>query len=279
MPQKNQAATRRTTTELVTLAMKMVAMKIVAMKMVAARMVLGILIPGVLLHFDPFMLGGQDGESLVGSLSAGVYVLMFLCMAAFLIQLISGQRWPRLAGILCGAIFTGALLSALLGAVMVPFSIIAIPLNGLGLLGFYPFIVSALYFRTAETAFSEDATSLASRWPKVCRAFAGFVIVIAIPIVMVFAANTELDRLTAAASGGGLTRTHAARNVNWGVGWPMERYLTKAGDSDRIVRAYQRVRAERQSGDADVISLQALYSNLTGRDIEARLKDLAANSD
>jgi hypothetical protein len=227
---------------------------------IAVKAIAGVVIPIVMLRFDPFVLGGQDGESLVGSLSAGAYVLMSLSMTAFLLQLILRREGTLLSKLLSGAIFAGALISGVVGIDMLPFSIVGVRVYGLGLLGLYPFIVSVIYFRTGRSALVERSQT--ENWRTYGCAFAGFVMVIAIPILMVYAANSELDRLTTAAKAG----ADPGR-----VDWHWEGYLTWAGDTDRIVREYKlNFNQTRQRGD-----LGALYRNLTGRTIEARLNALA----
>ena len=233
----------------------------------AMHVTLGIVIPAVMLRFDPFVLGGQDGDSLVGSLSAGVYVLMFLSMTAFLGRLILGRGAPRLSWLLGGARFAGSLVSGLLGTVMLPLSVLGIRVYGLGLLGFYPFVSAILYFRTARSAlwetrgFGEPASpNSPARRVRLAWALGGFAMVLTIPAVLWFAANRELDRLTAAA--------HAGMNFSK-VDWQVERYLTWAGDSDRILRQFREAQPGQEQRDLDL-----LYRQLSGRDAQTRLEQL-----
>ncbi len=221
---------------------------------IARKVVLGVVFPLVLLRFDPFLLGGRNQGSLMGAFSGPIYVAIFLSILAFIGLLFSSGRMARLSGILSGAVIAGSLLSALLGSVLLPFSITGIRLYGLGLLGLYPWVVSILYFQAGRSAMRGSGNRNAL-WPIV-----GFIIVVGVPLVLMGAANRELDRLAAHAGDGREWTTTDLRP---------EQFLTWAGDSDRIVGQY-----EGETTSARKENLGRLYGNLTGQDIEARLERL-----
>ena len=166
----------------------------------------------------------------------------------------------------------GSLIGFLLGIVILPLSVVGIRLYGLGLLGLYPFIFGVLYLRSARSALlagwgndrarGSEATRGPRRWQMVCGPIAGFVTVIGIAALMMISANRELDRLALAAQrGDDMSR----------VNWHWERYLTWAGNADRIaVECKQDSDSEHPNDD-----LAMVYRQLTQRDVEARLYELA----
>jgi hypothetical protein len=224
------------------------------MRIKALQGVLGVVLPLLLLRFDPFLLSGWNGDSLLGSLSQPVYVLLFLSMLAFLGQLFAPQRMVKLAGISAGVLMAGCLLSLLLAGVLLPFSIVAIRLYGYGLLGLYPWVAAFLYFRAARSAMRRSGIRN-PLWP-----IAGFIFAVAIPLVLVGVANREIIRLAA----------HAGTIGRSTAGWRAEQFLTWAGDSDRIVSEYE----HETKSPARKENLGKLYQNLRGQDIEARLEQL-----
>ena len=236
------------------------------------KVILGIVIPAILLRFDPFVFSPRNGDSLVGSFSGAAYVVIVLSMAAFLARVIPGHRPALLSVVLAGAMLPGSLIGFLLGIVILPLSVVGIRLYGLGLLGLYPFIFGVLYLRSARSALlagwgndrtrGSEATRGPRRWQMVCGPIAGFVTVIGIAALMMISANRELDRLALAAQrGDDMSR----------VNWRWERYLTWAGNADRIaVECKQDSDSEHPNDD-----LAMVYRQLTQRDVEARLYELA----
>jgi hypothetical protein len=163
---------------------------------------------------------------------------------------------------LSGAILAGSLFAGAIGLMILPLSIVGIQSDGYGLLGFYPFFVSFLYFRCARSAFATAAgESRATNWLALSLAFAGLLLTVTIPVFLVLAADHELGRLIA------IARRGADFN---NVDWKRERYLTWCSDSDKIVREYGREPAGLQRQ-----ALAVLFRQLTGQDADQRLHNLA----
>jgi hypothetical protein len=237
----------------------------------AGKALLGIVIPAALLWFDPFVFS-HVGDSLMGSFSSAAYIVIALSMAAFLMQLIPGPRPAKVSYLLAGAMVPGLVVACLVGIVILPISVVGILVYGLGLLGLYPFIFSVLYFRSARSAFLEGSRNDGARatepgrhhrrWRMLCAPIAGFATVIGIAALMMIAANRELDRLAAAARrGDNLSR----------IDWRRERFLTWAGNLDRIAIEFKQDSDSEHAHD----DLAAVYHQLTHGDVEARLYQLA----
>lgn len=154
----------------------------------------------------------------------------------------------------------GSLLSCVLGMVLLPFSVLAIRLYGAGVFGFYPFLVSALYYRSACLQLIGQPVSNRWRWPRFVWASCGFLLVLGVPLLMRESANREIDFLVAS-----VDRTAGLDHTDW----QRERWLTTAGDYDRIVFEYQQVDNEQARKN-----LTVLYESLTGRAIDRRLYQL-----
>jgi hypothetical protein len=234
----------------------------------AGKALLGIVIPAALLWFDPFVFS-HVGDSVMGSFSSAAYIIIVLSMAAYLMQLIPGSRPAMVSYLLAGAMVPGLVVSCVVGIVILPICVVGILLYGLGLLGLYPFIFSVVYFRSARSAFLDGSRndgargtepgSRPRRWQMLCGPIAGFATVIGIAALMMIAANRELDRLGAVARrGDNLSR----------IDWRQERFLTWAGNPDRIVIEFK------QDTDAHD-DLAVVYHQLTHGDVEARLYQLA----
>jgi hypothetical protein len=236
----------------------------------AGKVLLGIVIPVALLWFDPFVFS-HVGDSMMGSLSSAAYIVIVLSMAAFLMQLIPGRRPAMVSYFLAGAMVPGLVVACLMGIVILPISVVGILVYGIGLLGLYPFIFGALYFRSVRSAFLDgsrndgprgsEPASHPLRWRMLCGPIAGFVMVMGIAALLVMAANLELDRLAAAARRG---------DLRW-IDWRRERFLTWAGDVDRIAIAFKHDSDSEPRND----DLAVVYHQLTHGDVEARLYQLA----
>ena len=109
---------------------------------VIASAVLGIVIPTILLRLDPFVLGGQDGDLMVGNFSHATYVLMLLTMVAFLVQTDSRSAAVISVGDSFGRAPCGVADLRRGGDLILPLSVVGIQVYGIGLLGFYPFVTA-----------------------------------------------------------------------------------------------------------------------------------------
>jgi hypothetical protein len=232
----------------------------------AGKALLGIVIPIALLWFDPFVFS-HVGDSILGGYSNAAYIVIVLSMAAFLMELIPGRRPAMVSYLLAGAMVPGLVVACLVGIVILPISVVGILLYGLGILGLYPFVFGVLYFRSARSAFLDGAGATEPaghprRWQMLCGPLAGFATVIGIAALMMIAANRELDRLAAAVrQGDNLSR----------VDWRWERFLTWAGDDDRIAIKFKQDSVSERPHDG----LAVVYHQLTHADVEGRLYQLA----
>lgn len=100
----------------------------------------GIFLPLIMLAADPAVFRGDSiGEGpILAAFAPGCYCAMALGMLALGVQLLARPRSAVLAGVLAGA----AGFAALLGLVLLPFSIFGLFVNGIGIFGFSPFLTA-----------------------------------------------------------------------------------------------------------------------------------------
>lgn len=126
-------------------------------------LIAGVILPTLCLIFDPIIFKSKvpidcdDGTPRPilspERLAIFAYTLIGLGMLALLIWLIAGKRSPRYAVCFAGIFFAGAVSAAILGLLLLPFSLIGLLLYGLGVLGFIPFLTMIVYLRNGVRAW------------------------------------------------------------------------------------------------------------------------------
>jgi hypothetical protein len=117
----------------------------------------GILLPLAMLAIDPAVFHG-DGISegpILGAFAPGCYFGMLVGMLALAIFLLARPRSALLSGTLAGA----ACFACLLGLVLLPFSLLGLLANGVGILGLSPFVTALVIGRQAKLAHVHCAAS------------------------------------------------------------------------------------------------------------------------
>src|SRR5262249_32640562 len=154
------------------------------------------------------------------------------------------------AGLLAG----GAVFAALLGLVLLPFSLIGLSI-GIGALGFSPFVTAFVFLRNAVRAFRRcgEEDSAVSVWSGL-----GLILFFALPWAAHAYADHETRRAVAMVRSGG--PDEAMRGMS------LLRSLRPLANVDRLVLAYE---SEEDKGCRG--RLAAAYHELTGGDIRHRL--------
>ncbi|QEH34621.1 hypothetical protein OJF2_31620 [Aquisphaera giovannonii] len=183
------------------------------------------------------------------------YGLMGLEMLLLLAWLAFGHRLGLWNGPASGALFAGALFSGVLGLVLLPVTVVGLPLL-IGVLGFIPFITAGVYFANAAAAYHEAKAVM--QGPRLMGSvLLGALLVFGVP----GAAQTTVS----------LTVRAAIRGVAEGDPAAMAKLRDWYGFAhrDRLVWAYtaeQDITRKKRLADA--------YRSLTGHDIESRLARL-----
>jgi hypothetical protein len=224
---------------------------------------LGLIVPMLCFALDPIVFHGwmrADGGVLARFrlFVYGASAIEMATLAFWLFAVWKYPAWSRPAG---GVMFVGGLFSALIGVVILPFSIIGIVFVGVGLLGFIPFVTAVVYLRNGVRALRlyRCARPVRGSW---LAAFAfGLLVAIAVPAAAQLAATRALGAaFDEVAAGGELSprRARAMRAISYVSGARLE----------SRTREYEWTQsAERRA------QLAKAYAEVTGRDIENRTFD------
>jgi hypothetical protein len=189
------------------------------------------------------------------------YGIIGLEIATLALWLWCGDRLGRLTGGVTGILYFGAVFAGALGLVMLPFSLMgALVAQGIGLLGLVPLLTAVAFFGQGWRAAATAKRVLGDK-RSAAHAFLGAVLVFGVPSVLqpasVHFANRALDPVVEKVAQGDLAATTVFER------WVLSR------DPDRLVWIYR--------AEASVDRKQRLasaYNKLTGRDIEARIRQL-----
>jgi hypothetical protein len=122
----------------------------------------GVVMPIACFYFDPIVFKGGFESSDAGLLSGFrgfAYTHAFITITATIIWLTLRSRFTWANAAFAGIFGVSALVSLLIGIVLLPFSLLG-TLMLVGLLGFTPLISSLVMFRMASTAFRESQPHL-----------------------------------------------------------------------------------------------------------------------
>lgn len=212
----------------------------------------GILLPIVCLVMDPIVFGDSG---LLARQSSAAYMVITLGLLNLTIWLL--LRRP--AYVMAGALAAGAVVSFLLGLLLLPYSVLGL-MALIGVFGFAPFVTSFVFWRNSVRAYRLGRTRREAAgvqgFEGRLAAGAAFVLVLALPLGTQAWVGHEVARATEAAVSSGDLDTSLAtlRRMRWLV------------DTDSFVWAYEKERSPvRRQRLAD------LYRSFAGRDIEKRL--------
>jgi len=220
--------------------------------------VFGLLMPLFCFYLDPGIVRGGFSTPL-GELNIFIYAFSGIAISALSIWLVFGQRMRSLTVGLGGVLLAGAVISASIGVMILPLTLIGI-LFVIGLLGLVPFITGFVYLRNGMRAIA-PSNPAASRWPRVAVAVFSALIAIGLPA-------TAQWRVTEAVKQS-ITEILDENSVSIDVPVARIKRLHLVVDIDRIVGEYEKetntVRKER---------LARAYNGITGEEIETRLRIL-----
>lgn len=114
----------------------------------------GVVMPVLCFVFDPIVFKGSGigGGALYQQYQLYAYVISALEIVALCAWLVTAGRARRLAGVLAGTLFAGAMFSFFVGLMILPYSVIGLLLLFVGVFGFVPFLTGLVYLRNAWRA-------------------------------------------------------------------------------------------------------------------------------
>jgi hypothetical protein len=221
----------------------------------------GIVLPILCFVFDPIVFRGNffGSTALFGRIQLPVYLMAFIEISALATWLCAGKRLGRRSVALGGFLYAGALISLLIGVVLLPLSLIGIALAGLGLLGFTPFLTALVFWRNGRRAFDLSHDEVTGGRKLAALALA-LIFILGLPVT----AHLKISGITEESirkilTGDEMEAEAAAENLRL-IG-----RITQS-ETDKIVLAYNNERDEARRE-----RLARLYFRITGTDIERRL--------
>ncbi|HEV7842869.1 MAG TPA: hypothetical protein VGO69_04190 [Pyrinomonadaceae bacterium] len=221
--------------------------------------VFGVTLPVLCFIFDPIVFRGNfiGGAPLFGKLQFLAYAIAFIEISTLLIWLRARERLGAHAVTVGGFLYTGALISLLIGIVLLPLSLIGL-VFGIGILGFTPFVTFIVFWRNGRRAINLCLERV-SRERKLGALVLGIIFVVGGPL----AAHLKISQvshasLTKILEGDAREAEEASEQLRL-IG-----YLTYT-NTDKTVWAY--------NGEQDQTRrarLARAYLKITGKDIEAR---------
>jgi hypothetical protein len=225
----------------------------------------GVVAPLLCVIFDPIVFRGGlfGGGALLGGWRVCAYLIIFVEVAALLAWL-AGARTAGRARVLGGVMLAGALFSLVVGLVLLPFSLLGILLAGLGLCGFTPFVAAFIYLRNGRRALRHARAAAPapgrSDWRPVVLAAT---ITLALPLAAQWQVTRVVARNVRVVVAGGAA---GARDA---IATLRVMHKLTGENLDELVWAYRR-----EPDAARRAQLAAVYTEVTGLDIEGRLQVL-----
>lgn len=219
----------------------------------------GMVLPVLCLVFDPLVFRANGfGRPLAAEFQLFAYTLIAFEIAALGVWLGAGKRAEEWCGVLGGIMLAGALFSAVVGVLLLPFSILGLMFL-VGIFGFTPFLTAFVYLRNARRAMASARTQM----PR-----AGFFFTLLLGATLSFGVPTFAHRrvgklvehsLAEVLEGDDARASAAAYRLRL-AGW-----LTSS-QTDQLALAYGR-----ETDPARKARLARAYSEITGGDdIEQR---------
>jgi hypothetical protein len=224
--------------------------------------VFGILAPLACLIFDPVVfrlrINFAFNAPILGPWRVFFYIAIPLAAASLAVWYIFRSRVTYLLPFLAGIFVAGGVVSFLLGVVLLPFSLLGLTYNGLGVFGFIPLITSYVYLRNYRPVLRAAAPY---DW-KIALFPIGMAFAIMVPgMVWRQAANFVETSLAQVADENESVRGAAVGTLKMAFWCDIDCYLP-------LITRY---RSEKDAARKEHIA--AAYHALTGRDIERALLD------
>ena len=113
----------------------------------------GVVLPVLCFEFDPIVFkNGVFGPPVAGEYQVFVYLFSGIQITAMVIWLTFGSRMKSFAGPIAGMFMLGAMISFIIGIMILPFSLMGL-LIGVGIFGFTPFVTGFVYLRNGIRGF------------------------------------------------------------------------------------------------------------------------------
>lgn len=145
---------------------------------------LGMIIPVLCYYLDPGILGGGFLDDMIGlpnrQLTLFIYIFSGLAIPILAFWLLLGPRVKRWGGLIGGMLLAGAMLSFIIGVLILPLTLYALTVV-IGVLGFIPFLTAFVYLRNGLRAI-RSAKSLMPRFQIVGSFLLGAVLVVGIAV-------------------------------------------------------------------------------------------------
>jgi hypothetical protein len=124
----------------------------------------GVIMPAICFYFDPIVFQGSFGEGpLLGAYSTFAHLLSYATIMAMVAVLVWDKRPASLNAMLAGLFGASALVSLIIGVILVPFSIMGLFFFFIGALGFTPLLSAIVFLRNSVRAHRAATALIPSR--------------------------------------------------------------------------------------------------------------------
>lgn len=220
--------------------------------------VFAIVLPILFIVVDPIVFktparflgpGYLEDYRLLAYLFCSLEIGLFLTWRTFRLPL------RRFAAVFAGAFFAGAILSTVIGVMILPLSVMGMVLV-LGVLGFTPFVTAFVFLRNGVRAARINVNGAGVYW-RLSTAFLSAVLAIAMPVVAQAKVNSDVSVLLGTLMYGSPPEAEAAAQRLKSF------HFVSRKQCDQISIAYAN-----QPDPAKRAALRNAYKNATGEDIE-----------
>ena len=235
----------------------------------------GIVAPVLCFAFDPIVFKSSTfGPALFPQYQAYIYLVSGVEILLLMIWIVWGRQFQRASRLAGGILMSGALLSGLLGLVILPFSLMGL-MFGIGLFGFIPFLTALVYLRNAKSVFQLVAkpvnpAGLSRHEPEIPilngmrgwlgATVVGCLLILGPPAALSLAASMFVSQAMEAVLG------TDERKADLAIDEIKYLQLFARPELDKLVFAYA------QADDSRKEELKHRYLKLTGDDIDQRLR-------
>ena len=218
----------------------------------------GMVLPILCLVFDPIVFRASSfGRPLAAQFQLFAYSLIAVEIVALGVWLALGKRAEEWCGVLAGMMMAGALFSAVVGIILLPFSILGL-LFIIGILGFTPFLTAFIYLRNARRALRFARTQM-PRAALFVTLLLGATLSLGVPTFAHWRIGKLVESsLVEVLEGDDAQANAAARRLRY-IGW------LASSETDQLALAYGR-----ETDAARKARLARAYREITGGDIERR---------
>jgi hypothetical protein len=225
--------------------------------------IFAIIMPILVLAADPFVFkGGIFGRSLLEDYQLIAYVISTVEIGFFLGWRTFRKRVSKFAAVFGGLFLVGATFSAVIGLLILPYSVFGL-MALIGALGFTPFFTAFVFLRNGIRAMKVQINHSSSEW-RFLATMLGGVLLMGLPVL----ASIHIENAIAASvntlvSGNVVEATQAADRLKW-FGFVPDKYRND------VAEAYGR-----ESDPSKRAVLNQAYRQMAGDDIDVRYQMLA----